>query len=134
MLENRRKSLISKDKKYHNWIKILVPFASWIHIVKPFILSLTLNCHISETVRDFDLIPPLGAGPQHQLSFGSLVEEDYTQQNGDWAALKSFKCNLWVLILTKFFFIKPKNTSDSPVSGYQTIQKMLGHQTSHWPL
>ena len=74
-----------------------------------FLCVKTLNCHNSETVRAFDLFPTLRAGPQYQLSSGSLVVEDYTQQNRwdytqqnrDWTALESFKCNLWVLIVKK---------------------------------
>ena len=81
-----------------------------------FFLSLTLNCHISKTVRDFDLIPTLRARPKYQLSSGSLFVEDYTQQNRwdytqqnhDWAALQSFKCNLWVLIVKKVVWSNQK--------------------------
>ena len=46
-----------------------------------FFLSLTLNCHIFETLGDFDQIPTLRARPKYQLSSGSLVVEDYMQQN-----------------------------------------------------
>ena len=48
-----------------------------------------LNCHNSEPVRAFYLIPTLRARAKYQLSCGSLVEEDYTQQNCDWAALEN---------------------------------------------
>ena len=69
----------------------------------------TLKCHNSKTVRAFDLTPMLRAGPRYQLSSGSLVVKDYTQQNRwdqtqqnrDWAALESFKSNHWVLIAEK---------------------------------
>ena len=52
---------------------------------------------MSKTVRVFDLIPTLRARPKYQLSSGSLVVEDYTQQNQwdytqqncDWAALEN---------------------------------------------
>ena len=40
-----------------------------------------MTCYISITVRAFDLIPTLRARPQYQLSSGSLVLEDYPQQN-----------------------------------------------------
>ena len=54
--------------------------------------------------------------PKYQLSSGSLVLEDYkqqnrwdyTQQNRDWAALESFKSNLWVLIVKKVVLSKQK--------------------------
>ena len=42
---------------------------------------MTLNCHILETDIAFDLIPTLRARHKYQLSSGSLVPEDYTQQN-----------------------------------------------------
>ena len=56
-----------------------------------------MNCHNSEPIIAFDLIPTLRAQPKHQLSSGSLVVEDYTQQNRwdyakqnrDWAVLES---------------------------------------------
>ena len=109
MLYKRRKSLISKDMKYYNWQKLLVPFTSWIDTFVYFFLSQTFNCHISKTVTDFDLIPTLRARPNYQLSSCSLVVEDYTQQNRwdytqltrDWAALESSKSNLWDLIVKK---------------------------------
>ena len=64
---------------------------------------------LSETVRDFDLIPMLRARPKYQLSYDSPVVEDYTQQNQwdyvqqnyDWTALETFKSNLWILIVNK---------------------------------
>ena len=34
---------------------------------------------------------------------------DYTQQNHDWAALKSFKSNLWVLIMKKVVLSNQKH-------------------------
>ena len=40
-----------------------------------------------ETVRDFDLIQTLRTMPKYQLSSGSLVVEDYTQQNRNLATL-----------------------------------------------
>ena len=54
-------------------------------------------------------IPTLRARPKYQLSSDILLVEDYmqqnrldyTQQNRDWAALKSFKSNLCVLIVKK---------------------------------
>ena len=56
----------------------------------------TWNCHNSEPVRGFDLIPTLKAMPKYQLTPGSLVVEDYTQHwwdyaqlNGDWRALEN---------------------------------------------
>ena len=69
-----------------------------------------------KTVRDFYLIPTLRARPKYQLSTGSLVVEDYTQQNQwdytlqncDWAALESFKSKLWVLIVKKVVLSNPK--------------------------
>ena len=87
-----------------------------------------LNCHIGETVRDFDLTPTLRARPKYQLSSGSLVVEDYTQQNRwdytqknhDCAALESFKSSLWVLIVKKVVLSNPRKKVSS-FSGYQTI-------------
>ena len=46
-----------------------------------FFVEKTLNCPNSEPVKAFDLIPTMRAGPKYQLSSGSLVMEDYTQQN-----------------------------------------------------
>ena len=71
--------------------------------------------------------------PQYYLSSSSLVVEDNTQQNRwyntqlncECAAWESFKSHLWVLTVTKVVFIKPKNTSVSSVSGYQTILDYL---------
>ena len=83
------------------------------HFLNPcsqaYFLAKTLNCNNSKTDRAFDLIPTLRAGPKYQLSSGSLVMKDYTQQNRwdqtqqnhDWPALESFKSNLWVLIVKK---------------------------------
>ena len=76
----------------------------------------TLNCHNYKTVRAVELIPTLRARPQYQVSYGSLVVEDYTQQNRwdytqqncDWAAIESFKSNLWVLIVKKVVLSKQK--------------------------
>ena len=56
-----------------------------------------MNCNDSEPDIAFDLIPTLKARPQYQLSSGSLVVEDYrqqnrweyAQQNRDWAALEN---------------------------------------------
>ena len=94
--------------RFSNIIYFHLRFTSWIHIFKHFCWQ-TLNCHFTKTVRAFDLIPTLRARPKYQLSSGSLVVEDYTQQNRwdytqqnrDWAALESFKSNLWVLIVKK---------------------------------
>ena len=55
-----------------------------------------MNIHNSEPVRAFALIPTLRARPMYYLSSGSIVVEDYTQQNQwdyarqnrDWAALE----------------------------------------------
>ena len=104
--------------KYHNWIKTLVPFT-----------SLTLNCHISETVSDFDLIPALRARPKYQLYSGILVVDDYTTTNS--MGLHAAKLRLGSL--RKFqiqplgpdceescFYQTQKKTSVSSVSGYQT--------------
>ena len=104
-------------------------------------ISLTLNCHISKTVRDFDLIPTLRARPKYQLSSGSLSVEDYTQQNQwdytqqnhDWAALQSFKCNLWVLIVKKVVWSNQKHMCFIG-QWLPNYLKLPGHQTSHWPL
>ena len=101
MLEKHGQSLISRDKIYHNWITTLVPFTSLIHILGNFFLYLKILT-VSEIMRDFVLMPKLRARPKYQLSSGSLVVEDYRQQNQwnytqphDWAALESFKFNLW---------------------------------------
>ena len=67
MLEKCRKSLIPKDMKQQNWLKRLVPFDFGIHIFGHF--SLILNCHISKTIRTFDLIPTLRARPKYQLLY-----------------------------------------------------------------
>ena len=64
-----------------------------------------MNCHNSEPIRAVHLIPTLRTRPKYQLSSGSLVVEDYTQQNRwdytqqnrwdytqqnhDWAALEN---------------------------------------------
>ena len=45
------------------------------------------------------------------------------QQNRDWAALGSFKSNLWVLILKKVVLSNQKNTGVSLVTGHKTILK-----------
>ena len=90
-----------------------------------------MNCHTIETVRAFDLILMLRNRPKYQLSSGSLVVEDYTQQNRwdyiqqnpDWAALESFKSNLWVLIVKKVVLSNKKKPGVSFVTGYQTIKK-----------
>ena len=58
---------------------------------------------------------------KYQLSSGSLVvadktqqnQLDYTQQNRDWAALESFKSNLWVLIVKKVVLSNQNNTGVS---------------------
>ena len=100
-----------------------------------------MNCHIIEIVRAFDLIPTLRTRPKYQLSSGSLVVEDYTQQNQwdytqqnrDWAALESFKSNLWVLNVMKVALSHQKHRC---FIGHwlQNYIKISGHQTSQWPL
>ena len=108
LLEHRRRFLILKDINLHDWHKRIVPFTSWINFLGILVWK-TLNCYIIATVRAFYLNPTLRTRPKYQLSSGSLVLEDYTQQNWwdytqqnrDCVALESFKSNLWVLIVKK---------------------------------
>ena len=86
-------------------------YNSSLHYLNPYFrfFLFTLNCHNSITVRAFCLIPTLRARPEYQLSYASLVVEDYPQQNRwdypqqnqDWAALESFKSSLQVLKVKK---------------------------------
>ena len=46
---------------------------------------------MSETARAFDLISTLRARPKYKKSYFSLVVEDYTQQNRDWAAVENLR-------------------------------------------
>ena len=97
MIEKRRKSLFSKDKKYHNLLKTLIPLTSWIHIFGHFFPSQTLNCHIFETVKDFDLIYLIILLWRTTRS----KIDGTTQSKLVIGALESFKRNLWVLIVKK---------------------------------
>ena len=63
----------AQPKMYHSpkvveWVNTQL-FTSCIHIFRPFREDIFLNCHISSTVRAFDLISKLRARPQYQLSF-----------------------------------------------------------------
>ena len=87
-----------------------------------------------ETIRAFDLNPTLRTGHEYQLSSGSLVVEDYTQQNQwnytqqnrDSEALQSFKRHLWVMIVKKFVLSKQNKTQVFHLSLATKLSKMLG--------